>query len=343
MAGVGRKRSKDKHLPQRVYQQHGAFYFVDTSNRWIPLGKSYPTALRNLAGILAKGNEGAGTIGQLIARYSADELASKAQRTQAGRLQQFKQVSRAFGHMLPEAIEPHHVWAYWEARGKTEQARHEVRALSTLLTYARRVGARKSPNPCFGLQLPGAKPRDRYVTDEEFLAVRDLAPPMIGYAMDLAYLAGMDQGTIRKLERRHLTDDGILFERGKTGTLQLIEWNEELRLTTQGILRERPQLRQFLICNRKGKPYSLNGFQSQWQRVMRKAIRTGIEPFHFHDLRAKSASDSDSDQSAADRLGHGDTRLTRKVYRRLPRRASALKILDTGQNIRHGGNSKPRK
>ena len=61
------------------------------------------------------------------------------------------------------------------------------------------------------------------MTDDECQDVRDLAPPMIGYAMDLVLLVGMDQGTIRTLERKHITDDGILFERGKTGTLQLIE------------------------------------------------------------------------------------------------------------------------
>ena len=65
-----------------------------------------------------------------------------------------------------------------------------------------------------------------------------------------------------------------------------------------------PHLRRYLICNRKGQPYSLNGFQSQWQRVMRKAMQKGLaERFHFHDLRAKSASDDATDQGAADRLG----------------------------------------
>jgi integrase len=251
-------------------------------------------------------------------------------------LQEFKALVKVFGKTRPEDIEPHHVFTYWQRRGKTEQARHEIRALSALLTYARRMGARRAPNPCFGLQLPQSKARERYVTDDEFLAVRDLAPPLIGYAMDLALLCGMDQGTIRRLERRHLTDEGIEFERGKTGKRQLIEWNDELRLTVDGIKREPPQLRQALICNRRGKPYSANGFRSQWQRVMRKAKAAGIAAFHFHDLRAKSASDSSDDQSAADRLGHGDVELTRRVYRRLPQRAKALsiKILDKGPNIR---------
>ena len=151
--------------------------------------------------------------------------------------------------------------------------------------------------------------------------------------MDITYIAGIDEGTIRMLERRHITDEGIQFERGKTGKLQLVEWNEELELIIKALLRERPQVRRFLICNRKGQPYTANGFQSQWQRLMRKCKKAGFtDHFHFHDLRAKSASEAETDQEAADRLGHGDVRVTRKHYRRLPQRSKALKILDGRKN-----------
>lgn len=325
MPPVGRKRKHDRHLPQRVYHRRGAYYFVDTAGKWNPLGKEYTEALRTLAGLLGS-HAPSETVEHLVARYDLEELSTKAAKTRQGRRQEFKAIVRCFGDERPEDIEPHHVWNFWTARGKTEQARHEVRALSVLMTYARRIGARKSPNPCFGLQLPQSKPRDRYVTDDEFLKVRDLAQPMIGYAMDLALLAGMDEGTIRTLERRHWSEAGFQFERGKTGELQLIGWSEELDITVKAILRERPQLRRALICNRKGQAYSANGFQSQWQRLMRRIPKE--ERFHFHDLRAKSASDDETDQGAADRLGHADVKLTRKVYRRLPRRGSALKILD---------------
>jgi len=114
---------------------------------------------------------------------------------------------------------------------------------------------------------------------------------MIGYAMDLALVAGMDQQTIRRLERRHLTKDGILFERGKTSKPQLIEWSDELHLIIDAALRERPQVRRFVICTRSGGPYSANGFQTAWQRLQVEAHEAGAiaERYTFHDLRAKSA------------------------------------------------------
>lgn len=328
---MGRKRKADSHLPRRVYARHGGFYFVDKAGKWHLLAKRYPEALTELARRL-KADAPVETIDQLIGRYEAEELAKKAAKTQAGRRQEFKALRKVFGAMRAPDIKPHHVWTFWRARGETVQARHEIRALSTVLTFARRCGALHTENPCFGLRLPGGAPRERYVTDDEFLLVRAVAQPMVGYAMDLALLAGMDSGTIRLLERRHLVDAGIQFQRSKTGAQQLIEWNEELRLTVQAILRERPQLRRALICNRRGQAYTADGFQAQWQRTMRKAKKVGLtEGFHFHDLRAKSASDGASDQEAADRLGHGDVNLTRKVYRRLPRRGAALTVIRSDQ------------
>jgi integrase len=327
---MGRHRKKNRHLPKRVYERDGALYYVEPgSERWIPL----PEGLVSWAKIVESANARE-TMSALWAAYQIEELGTKAKKTQRNRRQEWKELEQTFGHVAPRDIEPHHVWRYWKGRGGIEQGTKEVRCLSALLTFARRNGAINTPNPCFGLQLPQSKPRDVIVTDEAYLFVRERAQPMVGHAMDLAYIAGFDQSTICKLERRNLTDDGIQFERGKTGVLQLIEWNEELHLIVDAILRERPQLRRVLICNRNGQAYSPNGFQSQWQRLMKRCRADGFtEHFHFHDLRAKSASEAETDQEAADRLGHGDVKLTRRVYRRLPRRAKALSILDRAKDF----------
>jgi integrase len=326
---MGRRRKSDKHLPRRVYHRHGAYYYAAPGGKWHRLAKDYPGALRALA-LIVKSDDPPVTVDTLIARYELDVLAKQAERTRQTRAQEFRRIRQSFGPVHPGDIEPSDVWKYWMAREQIEQARHEIRALSAVLSYGRKLGVFSHPNPCFGLNLPSGGPRRRYVTDDEYLLVRELAPTMIGCAMDLAFVAGMDQGTIRKLERRHLTATGIEFDRSKTGESQGIGWSDELRMIVDAALREKPQVRRYVICTRTGSPYSLNGFQSAWQRLMRKAKAAGLaETFHFHDLRAKSASDADSDQEAADRLGHKDAAMTRAVYRRRPRRAIPLRILDS--------------
>jgi integrase len=52
------------------------------------------------------------------------------------------------------------------------------------------------------------------------------------------------------------------------------------------------------------------------------------ERFTFHDLRAKSLSDAKSLEEAQKRGGHSDSKITQRVYRRLPIRAKALKVSD---------------
>jgi integrase len=327
---MGRNRKKNKHLPSRVYQRRGKLYYVKPgTEEWIPL----PDGLKTWAK-LVEAADAAETMSALWAKYQIEELHKKAPKTQKNRKQEWSMLEPVFGAMHPKDVEPHHAWNYWKQRGEIEQAKKEVRCLSALMTFARQTGVIKHENPCFGLQLPESKGRDVYVTDEAYLFVRERAQTMVGYAMDIAYIAGIDEGTICKLERRNLTDEGILFERGKTGKLQLVEWNDELRMIIAALLRERPQVRRFLICNRKGQPYTPNGFQSQWQRLMRKCKADGFtDHFHFHDLRAKRASEADTDQEAADALGHGDIRVTRKHYRRLPQRSKALRILDKANDF----------
>lgn len=325
---VGRKRTRDFDLPKRVYRKNGAFHYVDSSNEWHRLADldDYSGMLKAL-GLLLSSDHPAETIETLWARYQHEVLPKLAKKTQAGRRNDMKKPLEVFGKVHPRDIEPHHIWTFWRERGETEQARHEIRALSALLTYARQTGARSTDNPCYDLKLPGAKARTLYVTDEMFYAVRDLAPTMIGYAMDLAWCAGLDKATIIKLERRNVVPTGLEFDRGKTDKPQLVE-GEDLVAILKDALSESPQLRRFVICRRDGKAFTSNGFGTAWQRLMEKCDEKGIQRFHFHDLRAKSGSDAESDKEAQERLGHGDEEVTRRHYRRLPQRSKALRILD---------------
>ena len=72
-----------------------------------------------------------------------------------------------------------------------------------------------------------------------------------------------------------------------------------------------------LFLNRKGMAWTKTGFNSQWYRATR-AAGFSKHAFHFHDIKAKSVSDSPNELDAQNRGGHLDPRTTRRVYRRKP-------------------------
>lgn len=71
--------------------------------------------------------------------------------------------------------------------------------------------------------------------------------------------------------------------------------------------------------------YTSAGFRALWQRVMNKFVRLGGKRFTFHDLRAKSASDSETIDAAYQRLGHTSMSMTRRAYDRGVRKVAPLR------------------
>ena len=102
-----------------------------------------------------------------------------------------------------------------------------------------------------------------------------------------------------------------------------MESSPELRGVIERLKKLGPQLRSTLLCNLEGRSFSECDFRSNWHRLMQKALSEHVisEPFTFHDLRAKSASDESDPSAATERLAHHDPRTTRKVYLRKSRRA----------------------
>jgi integrase len=72
-----------------------------------------------------------------------------------------------------------------------------------------------------------------------------------------------------------------------------------------------------LFCTRRGQPYTVDGFNSIWQRKMKKALEQGIltERFTDHDIRAKTGSDT-NEAHAVELLAHDDAKTTKRHYRR---------------------------
>lgn len=334
---MGKTRKKNKHLPRRMYMQHGAYWYVDRKNKWHRLGDEYGASLKRYAAHME--GSAKGTVGELITRYETEVLPERSEHTKKGRAKEFKSVRLIFNGAPPRSLKPSHVWDYFRKRGANQAALHEVRALSAVLSCAVKWGA-IDVNPLLGIRWgegPKFRPRDRYVTDDEFRAVHAVAQPMVRYAMEIGLITSMSQEDILDLERSQITADGIKIKRSKTehrgNKAILYPVTPDLQETIDAALMVEPRVRRYVICNRAGHRYTMDGFQTQWKRAVTKAYPNKADRYMFRDLRAKSISEAESLEEGRKRAGHADGRITEKVYRRLPVRA-------TIQDISHLRNAK---
>jgi integrase len=168
--------------------------------------------------------------------------------------------------------------------------------------------------------------------------------------MDLATITGQREGDLLRLTHSQLTEEGIAFRIGKskrrhpkhgkiieTAKQLTVQWSPALKAVIERLQKLGPDIRPTLLCTLQGMPFTESGFRSNWHRLIQKALsRKAIaDPFTFHDLRAKSASDAASPADATELLAHDDPRTTRKVYLRKPRQARpGARILDSAGNIR---------
>jgi hypothetical protein len=111
---------------------------------------------------------------------------------------------------------------------------------------------------------------------------------------------------------RNVRDDGILFEQKKSnGEMRvLVEWTDALRAAVaKAKALPRPVSGLYLVCNRRGQPYTDAGFKTMWNRLQVQWKDAGNERFWFRDLRAKAITDmKEQGRDAKEVSGHKNRR-----------------------------------
>jgi integrase len=262
-------------------------------------------------------------------RYKREVIPTLAPRTQKDYARHIATLVRVFGHMRPDELLPRDIGAFLDRPKGKIHANRQVAVLSSV--YAKMVGRWyvADRNPCKDVQLNPSKKRSRYVTDAEYAAFYATARPRIQLAMDLALLTGQRQGDLLTLPFKNVTDEGILFRQAKTGKRLLVGMSSALEAVISRARRMVPvvEIGGYVIRTRRGMPYTSEGFRACWQRTMYNAMKAGVlqERFTFHDLRAKSVSDSTTIQEAFERAGHTSMAMTRGTYDRGVRKVTPLK------------------
>ena len=84
-------------------------------------------------------------------------------------------------------------------------------------------------NPCTGVKKFKEKARTRYITNQEYSTLYNVASPLVRIAMEIAYLCCARQGDILDMKKGQLTESGILIQQSKTAVAQIKSWADRLR------------------------------------------------------------------------------------------------------------------
>jgi len=316
---MGKKRKSRRDLPARVYFKHNAYYFVDSSKKWHRLGDDFYQAMIAYSEINTI-NIPCSNMGAILDRYQRDIIPTKAISTQKSNLSEIVLLRGVFGHMQPEDIDPQDIYKYMDARPLV-RANREIALFSNVFTKAIRWGYCKE-NPCKQVERNKETPRDRYVTNSEFWAVFDLAEynPVLQVAMLLTAITGLRGTDLLQITFAQFTEQGLEVTpsktKSRTGKKLIFTWTDSLtdvHARAKNLKRKIKSI--YVLCNRKGQPYTPSGFKAMWRRLMLKAKENGIEWFQFRDLRAKAGSDHEDGSL----LGHSDPKTLERHYRRKPK------------------------
>jgi integrase len=306
---------KNKHLPPRMHEKHGAYWHVSTSSgrKWTKLGNDLGTSLKAWANLEASAIPSDQTTFLAIqAMYKANEVVKLRDRTQIDYSNHLACLELVFGAMNLENIRPSDVHQYLQLRGQKSphQANREKAVLSAMFNYARRLGTINCPNPCSGIRGHTEKPREQYVTDSQYLALYEVAETHIQDAMDIAVYSGQRPGDILKIDIQDLQPDSLYIQQNKTGAKLRIARTGALATVIDRIL-GRERLGTQLLVNKSGHALTPGALRSGFDRARELAK----VDWQFRDLRAKAATDMQNLAHAQKLLGHR-SRNTTEAYTR---------------------------
>lgn len=275
---------------------------------------------------------------ELFDKYEAEyvpELQPRSQRDYKGILVILR---KTFGHLTPQEVKPRHVADFINVKTGRIHRNRMVTILSTVYKIAMGSWCIEMDlvNPCTVVKKWPTKPRERYITDAEFAAIRAIACPQVQIAMDLALLTGQRQSDIVQMTWKQIKAIGVArpdwrieIDQGKTGKKLAIMISPAVEtVLKRARLMEPMWPRENVVRTKFGKAYTPDGFRALWQRTIRSYEKlTGIKTdrAHFHDIRAKSISDNLSLDNAYLLAGHIDIAMTRKTYDRNRRRVQPLR------------------
>jgi len=288
---MGRRRKNNLDLPPRMHMKGEAFYYVASTKprKWIPLGSDITVAREKWAA-LENGPRTETLISNLVDEWlSSEKFAGLADTSRSCYSSISKQVKDFFVDADISDMKPSAIAAWMDDTVSKTQANLGRSLLSNVLTLAVRRGLLER-NPVSEIKRHTIPRRERYLTDEEFLAIRANATPVLQAAMGIGYVTAARISDILAIRLNSWTTEGLFITQIKTKKSQLFKRSPALEAAIEFARAiPRPVRGIYLLCTQKGQPYSYATLNQWWQEAVEKS---GVKDAHFHDIRGKSATDA---------------------------------------------------
>lgn len=303
MIRMGRKRQSRFDLPPRMHEKSGTYYYVtnDKPRKWISLGKDLARAKVKWATIENESTQ-PDSVSRLIDEWLDMPHEGMADSTLRVYRSVAKQLKAFFQDSPIQMIGAVEVAAWLDNHDSSHQANMGKAVLSNVMDLAVRRG-RIPINPARQLKRNKVKGRKRYITDEEFIRIREHAKPVLRAAMDISYVTGARISDVLSIKLSAWSQEGLTVRQIKTGKLQLFSRTPALENVINAAKKiPRPVRGIYLLCTTKGQKYSTSTLRDWWLEAVEAS---GVKDVHFHDIRGKSATDAKRDgQDYQALLGH---------------------------------------
>jgi integrase len=287
-----------RRLPQNAYlpiglSPHGRKFRARDGEHW----KTFEPPLENaIAAYKAwRDNASKHLIGTALDTWAFDFLpvsvASKQlkARTMKDYHADIAPLKAGIGHIPVAALTPAHCATLRDTlhAEKGGHARNIMACLGSFMRWCVETGRRHDNPTKLVRQLPQSQ-SSRLVTDAEFSAVYEHAPPMVRIAMTIGLRTAARPADILKLGPQHVRDGKLWFDQNKTENAVCIALIGDLARIVNDHLSQSIVYPTF-VHTRGGNAYTVDGFAA----LMRKAkLDAGIEDaFGLSQLRPKAATD----------------------------------------------------
>ena len=306
-----------KKLP-RLRESHGAWYYVAYTTTtegirrqtWERLSHDYGVAFKMWSEREAQRVHGERNFRALWVEYQAQELPSKAAATRKAYKVWGEQLTKVFGHMLPQQIEQRHAQELLDRARRKVTAQRMVSLLSAVLSYGARRGWLRT-NAVLGMRKGPVSRRRRFITDAEWEAMLEQAGPL-GPLLRIAYLTALRREDVFALRWADVREDGLHAQVRKVKRAVVFPWSPELRAAVDELREQRGKVVSLYLFGGPagGKPNSRRLYRAY--KAVAKAA--GCPDVTLHDIRRRRITKVTEvhGEGVAQRLAvHSDVKTTR--------------------------------